>query len=412
MLERLHTLQEISDSFQISLSTLRRALKSGELTHTRIGKRGQVRASRADLDAWLAKKGSTGPRKEILLAGNRPLFQSGSSKNGHVDSVREGHVGKNLSYRIVTADVCAGLRALPRKSVNAIVTSPPYYWQRDYEVEGQIGHEPSIEGYVNALRDAFTEAKEVLADDGLLFLNLGDSYYNAKGKPHGRDKKHGARQIARQQLRAVDGPGLGLPRKSLIGLPWRVAFALQAAGWTLRSSIIWHRPSSLGEPSSRDRPWRTHENVFVFSKQPKYFFNRAALGDEEDIWTIGARPKNPYAHCAPFPVELVERCISCGCKPGGMVLDPFAGSGTTLVAALLTGRSAVGIELNDQYSALAERRVLDIISKELNALKEHRAGSVSKRPNGAGSESALAFGRGGRSSASRPAKRAATGASA
>jgi DNA modification methylase len=292
---------------------------------------------------------------------------TGHAKPGTVEGVRnlrEGHVGKKLSYRLITADVLAGLRAMPRKSINAIVTSPPYYWQRDYEVEGQIGHESTIDGYVAALADAFSEAKEVLADDGLLFLNLGDSYYNAKGKPHGRDRKHGARQIARQQLRAVDGPGLGLPRKSLIGLPWRVALLMQSRGWTLRSAVIWHRPNALGEPSSKDRPWRTSENVFIFSKQPKYFFNRSALGGEEDIWTIRARPENPYAHCAPFPVELVDRCLSCGCKPGGTVLDPFAGSGTTLVAALMSGRSAVGIELNDQYAALAERRLRDAILKK------------------------------------------------
>ncbi|WP_247834119.1 site-specific DNA-methyltransferase [Bradyrhizobium sp. 200] len=245
--------------------------------------------------------------------------------------------------------------------MNTIITSPPYYWQRDYDVDGQIGHEDTIEGYVTALAETFSEAKDVLADDGLLFLNLGDSYYNAKGKPHGRDSKNGARQIARQRLRAVDGPGLGLPRKSLIGLPWRVALALQARGWTLRSNVIWHRPNALGEPTSKDRPWRTHENVFIFSKQPKYFFDRSSLGKEEDIWTIRARPENPYAHCAPFPVELVERCIQCGCKPNGIVLDPFVGSGTTLVAALASGRSAIGIELNDRYSALAERRVRDAV---------------------------------------------------
>ena len=220
-----------------------------------------------------------------------------------------------------------------------------------------------IDGYVNAVVEAFSEARVVLADDGLLFLNLGDAYYNAKGKPHGHDKKHGARQIARQQLRAVDGPGLGLPRKSLIGLPWRIALAMQATGWTLRSSVIWHRPNALGEPTAQDRPWRTHENVFIFSKQPRYFFNRAGLNGEEDMWTIRARPENPYAHCAPFPVELVERCLRCGCRPKGTVLDPFAGSGTTLVAALLSGRSAVGIELNDKYSALAERRIRKVIQE-------------------------------------------------
>jgi excisionase family DNA binding protein len=363
MLERLHTLQEISDSVQISLSTLRRALRAKDLPHTRVGKRGQVRISQADLDLWLARKQSLELNVHGAAVAEEKAARPATNGAIGIRAIRESNVGRSLSYRIITADVRAGLRALPRTSVNAIVTSPPYFWQRDYNVEGQIGHETTIDGYVSALADTFSEAKEVLADDGLLFLNLGDAYYNAKGKPHGRDKKHGARQIAREQLRAVDGPGLGLPRKSLIGLPWRVALVMQARGWTLRSSVIWHRPSALGEPSSKDRPWRTHENVFIFSKQPKYFFNRTALAGEEDIWTIRARPKNPYAHCAPFPAELVERCLRCGCRPKGTVLDPFAGSGTTLVTALLSGRSAVGIELNDEYSSLAERRIR-------NALRE------------------------------------------
>ena len=375
MLERLHTLQEISDSVQVSLSTLRRALRSKKLPHTRIGKRGQVRVSQADLDAWLAR-GESGEATRIFprASDQGDTVIAPRKDTAGVTGVREGNVGKTLSYRILTADVRTGLKALPRRSVDTIVTSPPYYWQRDYKVEGQIGHEATIDEYVNALTETFSEAREVLADDGLLFLNLGDCYYNAKGKPHGRDKKHGARQIARQQLRAVDGPGLGLPRKSLIGLPWRVALALQEKGWTLRSSVIWHRPSALGEPSSKDRPWRTHENIFIFSKQPKYFFNRKGLANEEDIWTIRARPKNPYAHCAPFPAELVDRCLSCGCKPNGIVLDPFAGSGTTLVAAVLSGRSAIGIELNDEYSGLAERRLKDVLHRKTESSKKQLNG--------------------------------------
>lgn len=123
--------------------------------------------------------------------------------------------------------------------------------------------------------------------------------------------------------------------------------------------MIWHRPNALGEPTSHDRPWRTHENVFIFSKGTRYYFNRDALDREEDIWTIRARPENPYSHCAPFPAELVDRCIACGCRPGGTVIDPFVGSGTTVLAAIRSGRSAIGIELNDEFSALAERRIRD-----------------------------------------------------
>ena len=290
--------------------------------------------------------------------------------------VREGYVGKKLSYKIINADVNDGLKSLPSDSFHTAITSPAYFWQRDYEVEGQIGHEATIEGYVQALVEPFKELKRVIRPDGTFFLNIGDAYYNAKGKPHGRDKKHSGRQLAREVLRAVDGPGLGLPRKSLIGLPWRVAIAMQETGWTLRSAVIWERPGNLGEPTAHDRPHRTYEHVFIFSKSVKYFFNRDALKDEEDIWSIVARPENPHSHCAPFPGELVDRCLACGCPEGGTVLDPFLGSGTTAISALRSGRSIVGIELNPNYCEEAEQRVLVEID-QLKARKkdggQHRA---------------------------------------
>jgi site-specific DNA-methyltransferase (adenine-specific) len=284
--------------------------------------------------------------------------------------VREGHVGVGLTYRIVNADVVVGLRTLEAKTVNCAVTSPPYFWQRDYGIDGQIGHEASIAAYVNALALAFDEVKRVLTDDGVFFLNIGDAYYNAKGKPHGKDKKHSGRQLARQQLRAVDGPGLGLPRKSLIGLPWRVALAMQSRGWTLRSDVIWERPGCLAEPTAHDRPHRTYEHVFIFSKQPRYYFNREALGGEEDVWTITARPDNPFSHAAPFPSELADRCIECGCPPGGMVLDPFLGSGTTALAALKLGRNTVGVDLNASYCEVAEQRIRETLVQPETGARE------------------------------------------
>jgi hypothetical protein len=155
--------------------------------------------------------------------------------------------------------------------------------------------------------------------------------------------------LARKKLRAVDGPGLGLPRKSLIGIPWRVALALQEDGWTLRSDIVWKRPGALPEPTAKDRPWNTHEHVFLFTTSPRYHFDRAGLEGEEDIWHICARPDNPGAHFAPFPAALAERCIRCGCPPGGVVLDPFAGSGMALAVAGERGHPAVGIELSARY---------------------------------------------------------------
>lgn len=275
----------------------------------------------------------------------RPLLRPGAERVAAHLSGPEAHV----PWAILQGDVRDGLAALADDSVACIVTSPPYFWQRDYGVDGQLGHEPSIADYVAAMRDVFAAARRVLRKDGALFLNLGDTYYSAKGRPHGRDAKHRGRMLARHTLRAVDGPGLGLPRKSLIGIPWRVALALQADGWTLRSDIIWRRPASLPEPTAHDRPWNTHEHVFLFSLAPRYHFDRRGLQGEEDIWQIAARPDNPAAHFAPFPVALAERCIRAGCRPGGVVLDPFAGSGTTLLAARALGHPAVGIELSQSY---------------------------------------------------------------
>jgi excisionase family DNA binding protein len=349
MLERLFTLSELESSLKVSMSTLRRAIKSGDLGHVRAGKKRQIRVSEQSLRAYLDKD-TSGSR-------SHPTVQKGKiqDRSKTVVSVREGNVGEKQSYKIINADVMPGLRSLASEAFHMAVTSPAYFWQRDYEVEGQIGHEATIEEYVHALVEPFTELKRVLRADGTFFLNIGDAYYNAKGKPHGRDRKHSGRQLAREVLRAVDGPGLGLPRKSLIGLPWRVALAMQESGWTLRSAIIWERPGNLGEPTAHDRPHRTYEHLFLFSKAPRYFFNRAGLKGEEDIWRIAARPENPHSHCAPFPTELVDRCIACGCPDGGLVLDPFLGSGTTAVAALRSGRSVVGIELNPNYCDEAER---------------------------------------------------------
>lgn len=358
MLETMYTPSEIAESLKLSLSTVRRAIGAGHLACSRIGAKGQIRVSQGALDAWIDAR-SLPNEKEVSVTAD--LRQDDIEVNGRLrnalSSVRTGRLQDGHSWRIISADVRIGLRLVEPKSIACIVTSPPYFWQRDYEVKGQIGQESTIQGYVDELVDSFRAARHVLADDGLLFLNLGDGFYNAKGRPHGSDPKHAARMMARRVLRAVDGPGLGLPRKSLIGVPWRVALALQADGWTLRSAIVWNRPGNLGEPTAKDRPHRTHEYVFMFSKKPKYYFDRAALNGDGDVWTIRARPENPYAHCAPFPAELVEKCLACGCRAGGRVLDPFMGSGTTLLAALKSGRSAIGIELNDDFSKAADNRI-------------------------------------------------------
>lgn len=254
-----------------------------------------------------------------------------------------------VDWRLYQGDCSTILGRLPERSVNCVVTSPPYYWQRDYEVDGQYGMEASIDGFVDNLREVFKGIERVLAADGVVFLNLGDTYYSAKGRPHGEDAKHRSRRLP--GLRAVDGPGLGLPRKSLIGIPWRVALGLQGDGWTLRSDIIWVRKTAIPEPTAKDRPWRKFEHIFVFSRQPRYYFDRAGLKGEEDVWFIepDRSAKSRGTHYAPYPIELVERCISAGCPEGGVVLDPFVGGGTTMYQALEMGRQAVGIDLSEAF---------------------------------------------------------------
>ena len=260
-----------------------------------------------------------------------------------------GHTREGLPWVVHRGDVLQVLATLDENSFDCVVTSPPYYWQRDYEVNGQIGKESTITAYVNTVSDAMDQVKRVLKKDGLLFLNLGDTYYSAKGQPKGNEKKNGARRFG---LRAVDASGLGVPRKTAIGIPWRVALEMISRGWTLRSPIVWRREANIPEPTAKDRPWRTYEMVFMFSKTPKYYFKRDKLNNEEDIWTISDRPKNARGiHAAAFPEQLVQKCLDVGCEDAGSVLDPFAGSGTALRVALSSGRSATGIDLNETYCA-------------------------------------------------------------
>ena len=267
------------------------------------------------------------------------------------------------TWRVLNGDALDKLQDIPDGSINCVVTSPPYFWLRDYGVDGQIGMEDTIEEYVISMNNIMTEVYRVLRKDGLLFLNMGDTYYSGKGMSQGRDKKSNKRRFG---LRAVDksgGMGIGIQRKSILGIPWRVAMRMSSSGWVLRTPIIWHRENCLPE-HVRDRPSRSYEYVFMFAKDRKYYFNKQPLIDqkvEEDMWTIAAKPKSTGSiDTAPYPDELVKRCLEIGCCPEGTVLDPFAGSGTTIRVALAMGHSAIGIELNRNFCLYAVEQLSSI----------------------------------------------------
>lgn len=284
-------------------------------------------------------------------------------------------------YQGDAADVLSQLEA---GSVDCIVTSPPYFGLRDYGVDGQLGAEDTPAAFVERLVEVFREARRVLADDGTLWLNLGDSYSSGTRRTYDtRSGKTGGRDVS------ANRPVSGLPGKNLLGIPWRVAFALQDDGWILRNDIIWAKPNGMPE-SVTDRLSTKHEHVFMLSKRARYWFDldpirephvsdplreganalrgqkaMRAVGPNSgsyseggrnpgDVWTLATQPF-PGAHFATFPVALPERCILAGCKPGGTVLDPFSGSGTTGLAAAKHGRRYIGIDLNPDYLELSLR---------------------------------------------------------
>ncbi|SCL21643.1 DNA-methyltransferase [Micromonospora inyonensis] len=291
------------------------------------------------------------------------------------------------------------LRALPSGSVNCVVTSPPYYGLRDYGEPGQYGLESSPAAYVDRMREVFAEVRRVLADDGTLWLNLGDSY-SSTGGTSGVGPNAVVAQTRRQDVERTR-PSSPLPPKNLLGIPWRVAFALQDDGWILRSEIIWAKRNFMPE-AVKDRPTRAHEHVFLMTKRPRYYFDADAIREESDpeqeahnrryakeytahterasdtgqpgnvnnigihsrpgrggrnsrdVWSISAQPF-PGAHFAVMPPELARRCIAAGSRTGDVVLDPFAGSCTTGMVAGQLGRRFVGIDLSATYLDLALR---------------------------------------------------------
>lgn len=267
------------------------------------------------------------------------------------------------SSLIIESDATLALQKLPTASVQCIVTSPPYWGLRDYGIEGQIGLEEKLQQYINKLISIFSEAKRVLKPDGVLWLNIGDGYTSGNRGYRAPDKKNPARAM---NVRP-DTPE-GLKSKDLLGIPWRLALALQDDGWYLRSDIIWNKPNAMPE-SVKDRPTRSHEYVFMLTKREKYYYDYQAIKEngrnKRTVWNVNTMPFSD-AHFATFPPALIEPCILASSKAGDFVLDPFFGSGTVGVVCQEFKRRFVGIELNDEYVGIARKR-LNIV--ELPILK-------------------------------------------
>ena len=295
---------------------------------------------------------------------------------------------------------------MPPSCIHTCVTSPPYFGLRDYGVDGQIGLEETPDAYVNKLVGVFREVRRVLRDDGTLWLNLGDSY-SGSGKgvwDAPEERKIAVKETYRPSVNPVKVQ-TGLKPKDLIGIPWRVAFALQADGWYLRQDIIWHKPNPMPE-SVRDRCTKAHEYIFLLSKGPRYYFDaeaikepainagsRVSLGEKSfskrqangagvkpsgngnaahydvpefknkrSVWTVTTKPYKG-AHFATFPPDLIEPCVLAGCPVGGVVLDPFGGAGTTGLVAVKHGRKAILLELNPEYVKMASDRIDSVTPK-------------------------------------------------
>jgi DNA modification methylase len=304
-----------------------------------------------------------------------------------------------MSVSILVGDCRDRLRELPDASVHCCVTSPPYFGLRDYRMAGQRGLEATPEQYVAELAADFSEVRRVLRKEGTLWLVVGDSYAGSWGA-RGRGE---ATNAARPDLEAKHGTDCparngfpGIKPKDLIGIPWMLAFALRADGWWLRKDIIWNKSNAMPE-NVNDRPSSVHEYIFLLSKSRRYFYDSEAVKEDavsdhpsgngfkrearltyqnsfgegrgnsmqwqptekrnlRDVWTVPVRPYNE-AHFATYPAELIEPCIKAGCPVGGTVLDPFGGAGTTGLVADRLQRSAILIELNPEYAAIAERRL-------------------------------------------------------
>lgn len=262
---------------------------------------------------------------------------------------------------LICGDARRALSGLPSESVQTVVTSPPYWSLRDYEVEDQIGRDDTLTSYIKSIVDAFEELKRVLRDDGTVWLNVGDVFTSGNRRYRAPDKKNRARA-----MRVRPPTPAGLKAKDLIGIPWRIAFALQDAGWWLRSEVIWHKPNAHPE-SVLDRPTKAHETVFLLSKRQNYYYDIGAVRGPRGrrlrtVWDIPTMPTKRINgdeddHPAMMPMALAKQCVAITSREDDVVLDPYAGSGTTLLAARDLGRKWIGIELKHSFVNLIEQRM-------------------------------------------------------
>lgn len=276
----------------------------------------------------------------------------------------KGKIQKTLptinDIKILTGDSLSVLPRLQAESCQCCVTSPPYWGLRDYDHHAQIGAEDSPEIYIANLVAIFHEVKRVLRKDGTLWLNVGDGYARNGGTGNcgpnaivGNTKK----LIQRRNCKVPDC--WGLKDRDLMGLPWRVAFALQEDGWILRSKITWIKKTAMPE-SVKNRPTRATEEIFLFSKAPTYFYDPHGVREPtganlRNYWILGPDPST-YGHPAAFPRELAKRCILLGSQEGDTIIDPFSGSGTTGISAIDSGRKAILVELNPDYVKKSKER--------------------------------------------------------
>lgn len=284
--------------------------------------------------------------------------------------------------RIINADALQALRELPDNVVDCCISSPPYYGLRDYGVAGQIGLEKTPEEYISRLVDVFAEVRRVLREDGTLWVNIGDSYAGSQGRWSGVKDMNSKQSSNRGSYGFVEHEEIlskkwqhpTIKSKDMIGIPWMLAFALRADGWYLRQDIIWQKPNPMPE-SIGDRCTKAHEYIFLLSKNRKYYFNQIKescsssnvdnfMRNKRSVWTVSPKPFKG-AHFATFPPELIRPCVLAGSRIGGVVLDPFVGSGTTGLVAAQHGREFVGIEINPDYVKLAQERLLNVQQRML-----------------------------------------------